>query len=117
MATKTTTTFVDDLDGTELPEATKSTTFALNGSTYEIDLSDANAEKLTAALAPFIEKARSVRAGRTASRGGASSGRSDRDRLAKIREWAAANGHEVSSRGRVAATVVAAYEAATGDRG
>lgn len=116
MATKTTTTFVDDLDGTELPEATKSTTFALNGSTFEIDLSEKNGEKLAAALAPFIEKARPVRAGRATSRGGASSVRSNSERLAKIREWAQANGHEVSARGRIAATVVAAYEAATGDR-
>ena len=33
-------------------------------------------------------------------------------RVAEIREWARKNGHQVSERGRIAATVLAAYEAA-----
>lgn len=115
MATKTITTFIDDIDDSELPEGTKTTTFALNGTSYEIDLGEKNAAKLADALAPFVNKARPVRAGRGATRGAASA-RSNSDRLAKIREWAEANGHEVSARGRIAATVVAAYESATGDR-
>lgn len=115
MATKTITTFIDDLDDSELPEGTKTTTFALNGTSYEIDLGEKNAAKLADALAPFVNKARPVRAGRGAARG-ASSTRSNPDRLTKIREWAGSNGHEVSSRGRIPATVVAAYEAATGDK-
>ncbi|MGH7866182.1 MAG: histone-like nucleoid-structuring protein Lsr2 [Candidatus Dormibacteraceae bacterium] len=44
----------DDIDG---GEADETGVFALNGPTYEIDLS-ANADKLRAALATFIEKAR-----------------------------------------------------------
>jgi hypothetical protein len=119
MATKTTTTLVDDLDGTELPEGTRPTSFGINGSTYEIDLSGANAEKLAAALDPFIEKARSVRTARpsarmSSTRAGASA---NRDRLARIREWAEANKKPVASRGRIAESIVAEYEAATGDRG
>ncbi len=37
---------------------------------------------------------------------------SDRERTRAIREWAIANGHSVSPRGRIAATVVDAYDAA-----
>jgi hypothetical protein len=45
----------DDIDG---GEADETVTFALNGRTYEIDLSTKNADRLREAFAPFIEKAR-----------------------------------------------------------
>lgn len=45
----------DDLD--ESPEA-KTTTFALMGRPYEIDLSEKNIEKLEKVLQPFVDKAR-----------------------------------------------------------
>ena len=57
---------VDDIDGSEADETVQ---FALDGVTYEIDLSAENAEELRDALAPYIEHAR--RAGgrkRTSSR-------------------------------------------------
>lgn len=104
---------VDDLDGTPLGEAGESLTFALNAQSYEIDLSPDNAAKLREALAPFIE------AGRKMSRNGTPSAprtgsraRASRSDLNEIREWAQANGHQVSARGRIAAPVVAAYDAA-----
>src|SRR5664279_1282142 len=55
MATMTTVTVVDDLDGTEPAEAVS---FALDGASYEIDLSDENAEKLRDALAACAPSAR-----------------------------------------------------------
>ncbi|GAA2895270.1 iron-regulated nucleoid-associated protein Lsr2 [Microbacterium esteraromaticum] len=104
---------VDDLDGTPLGDAGESLTFALDAQSYEIDLSPENATKLRDALAPFIE------AGRKMGRNGAASaaraggrGRASRSDLNEIRAWAQANGHEVSTRGRIAAPVVAAYDAA-----
>lgn len=117
MATKTTTTFIDDFDNSELDPDVKSTTFALNGATYEIDLSEKNAAALAAALEPFIAKARPVRSTRASSKGGPKRASSNAARLGKIRDWAASNGHAVSSRGRIPAVVVEAYEEATGDRG
>lgn len=42
----------------------------------------------------------------------AAAGTSDRERTRAIREWATANGHSVSPRGRIAVTVVQAYDAA-----
>lgn len=116
MATQTFTQHIDDLDGTELPEGTRTTAFALDGKEWHIDLSEANVARLTEALSPFIEKARPVLATRGSSRKGSPGAKkSDPRRLAKIREWAGSNGHTVSSRGRISATVVSAYEAATGD--
>ena len=119
MATMTTVTLVDDLDGSE---AIESVSFALDGASYEIDLNEKNARKMRDSLAGYVSNARRVDGGR---RGGgraakARTGRTsrgprtapDREQTAAIREWARANGHEVSERGRLSANVLAAFEAA-----
>jgi hypothetical protein len=118
MATQTTVTLVDDLDGSE---AVESVAFALDGVSYEIDLSEDNAEKLRDALAGYVAGARRVdgnrRAGRARAAKPAKAARGsrtapDREQTAAIREWARANGYEVSERGRLSANVLAAFEAA-----
>lgn len=121
MATMTTVTLVDDLDGTEAEE---SVSFALDGANYEIDLSEENATRLRDALAVFVANARRIdggrRGSRSRSRGAAPSGKAakaprsapDREQTAAIREWARANGHEVSERGRLSAAVLQAFEEA-----
>lgn len=109
MAQKTITQFFDDLDGSPLEDGA-TVTFALERKSYEIDLSPENKAKLEDALAPFIKAARPA--------GSASAGRAPSARkapahdLADVRAWAAKNGHEVSSRGRVPAAILAAYAAA-----
>lgn len=113
---------VDDLDGTVLEVGAGETVlFSLDGTAYEIDLTDENAAALRASLAPFIAAARSVSARSTASaprrgRGGgggrAPQRRSGQRDYGPIREWAAANGYTVSERGRVPASVLEAYDAA-----
>src|SRR4051812_16082108 len=50
MAKQTTVTLVDDLDGKKAAEQVE---FAVDGMTYEIDLSAANSARLRQALAPF----------------------------------------------------------------
>jgi hypothetical protein len=73
MANRQIVEFVDDLDHTRIEEGGGTYTFSLDGRAYEIDLSDENADRLRAALAPFIEagrrrgRVRSVSAGRTRS--------------------------------------------------
>ncbi|MFI6601412.1 Lsr2 family protein [Nonomuraea sp. NPDC050536] len=110
MAKQIVTTFVDDIDGTE---AEGTTSFAIDGTNYEIDLSGGNRDKLEKALAPYINKARAVRAERTRGRRLASAGRAmSRETSAEIRQWAKANGLPVSERGRIASTIVEQYEAA-----
>ncbi|WP_277452773.1 Lsr2 family protein [Janibacter sp. DB-40] len=99
----------DDIDG---GEATETVTFGLDGVSYEIDLNEKNATALRDALAGYVGAGRRV-AGRRSS-GSSSSSRSNSNELAKIREWARANGHEVSDRGRISKKVRDAYAKATG---
>lgn len=111
MAQKVTTHLVDDLTGDTIEAGGKTVEFSFDGNHYEIDLSDDNADALRKAFSDYVAAARKV-----SSRGGrASSGskpRSDPDELAKIREWAATNGHEVSSRSRISQAVRDAFDAA-----
>jgi hypothetical protein len=107
MAQRVKVELVDDVDGTEADETV---TFALDGVTYEIDLSSANADKLRDALASWVGHARRSGGTRKAARNGSGGGRK-RD-LAKVREWARAHGHQVSDRGRISAEVQAAYDKA-----
>lgn len=100
----------DDLDG---GEATETVTFALDGVTYEIDLSDKNAATLREALAGYIGAGRRV-SGRRTSGTTTGSRSSSSGELSKIREWARANGHEVSDRGRISQKVRDAYAKANG---
>ncbi|MEV0616832.1 Lsr2 family protein [Nonomuraea sp. NPDC050404] len=112
MAKRIVESFIDDLDGSEAEGTTR---FALDGTSYEIDLSGTNREKLEKALAPFITKARAVRAERTGRgrRGAGASARAvSREKATEIRRWAKAQGLPVSERGRIAATVVEQYESA-----
>ena len=53
----------DDIDGGDADETVH---FALDGKTYEIDLSAANAATLRGAFKPFIEKGRPVAVGGSA---------------------------------------------------
>lgn len=97
----------DDLDGSPADETV---TFALDGATYEIDLSSANAGKLRDALAPYVGHARRA-SGRRSPSGRTQGSRAGAKRdLADVREWARQNGHKVSDRGRISAEVQAAYE-------
>lgn len=107
---------VDDLDGTILEVGEGETVlFSLDGVAYEIDLTAGNAAALRDALAPYVDAGRSVssRGGGTASSGAARKRRrSGQQDYSAVREWAKANGHNVSERGRVPASVLEAYEAA-----
>ena len=58
MAKKVTVTLVDDIDG-EAP-ADESIEFAIDGTTYKIDLSSKNAEKLRDQFSVWVEHARKV---------------------------------------------------------
>lgn len=105
MVQKVSYVLIDDVDG---GEAVESVTFGLDGVSYEIDLSEENASKLRDALAVWIGSARRSGGRRGAAAKPAPRSASD---AAAIREWAAANGHTVSPRGRIPAQVRAAYEA------
>jgi len=107
MARTTQILLVDDLDGSE---ATITLTFGLEGSQYEIDLSDANAADFRRALAPYIAKSRRLNGtGRARS---ANRPTADKEQLAAMRDWARRNGYKVSDRGRVSSQIQMAYHTA-----
>ncbi|GAB3025827.1 Lsr2 family protein [Nocardioides flavus (ex Wang et al. 2016)] len=108
MAQKVNIVLVDDLDGTE---ATETVTFGLDGTTYEIDLNDANAAALREAMSGYVGHARKVTGGARRTRK-AASGSSSSSNTKDVREWAKAQGMEVSERGRISADVQQAYDAA-----
>ena len=97
----------DDIDGSE---AAETITFALDGISYSIDLSEANAAKLRNAFAPYIAAGERERGSvqRRVSKGRKAGGAAATD----IRAWATSQGMQVSARGRVSAEVREAYERA-----
>jgi hypothetical protein len=121
MAQRTTVSLIDDLDGQS--EADETVEYAVDGVTYEIDLTTDHAEALREVFAPYVAAARRTggrarpgAGGRTrssSSEGAVSkaAGRS-REALKAIRDWAKSSGWAVSDRGRLPGNVVEAYEAA-----
>jgi len=118
MAEKRETYLVDDLDGTTSKTSNVSTVeFGLDGKTFEIELSDANAAKLRVALEPFLKAARKTGTQRGHLRshtGGKSSSAArpvsaDREQNQAIRAWAIKRGMKISDRGRIPAEVLEAY--------
>jgi hypothetical protein len=108
MAQKVTVALEDDLDGGPAAETVR---FGFGGTDYEIDLSKRNAAAFRKQLAPFIEHAR--KAGRAQPRRPSRTAAS-RQRSGDIRAWAKGRGIAVSERGRIPASVVEQYQAATG---
>lgn len=114
MAQRVSVELVDDLDGTASDNIT-TVSFALDGVSYEIDLSERNASTLREVLADFVAAGR-----RTGGRGkrGSSPTRlaarpaANREQTTAIRDWARQNGYEVAERGRIPTTVLEAFEAA-----
>ncbi len=106
--------YKDDIDGSE--KDVRTVKFELDNTSYEIDLGPKNHAKLQKALSPFIDAGTKVSArGRTASRGASPrrSGAADQKEFnARVREWAAANGHDVKPRGRIPETVIDLYHKA-----
>jgi hypothetical protein len=109
VAKQTTVILVDDLDGSE---ATEQVEFAVDGRSYEIDLSAANSAKLREALAPFISAARRPGGRRPAAPTTPSRPAADRVQNQAIREWAVAQGMKISERGRIPTNVLEAYRKA-----
>jgi nucleoid-associated protein Lsr2 len=108
MAQKVTVALEDDLDGGAADETVR---FGFGGTDYEIDLSAKNARTFRKKLAPFIEHAR--KAGRGPARRSARTS-AGRQRSGEVRAWAHDHGIAVSARGRIPASVLEQYRAATG---
>lgn len=107
MATKISVALEDDLDGGPADETVR---FGLGGSEYEIDLNKKNAKAFRKELAPYIGHARKAGGGQRRRSVRTSS---SHERSGGIRAWAKDNGIPVSGRGRIPASVVEQYEAAS----
>jgi hypothetical protein len=103
---------VCDLHDDETP-GTETVSFAVDGSSYEIDVCDAHGSQLRESFAPYVA------AGRRSGRGTAT-GRRRRGAArpsggvdpAAVRAWARSNNVKVSERGRISADVLDRYAAA-----
>jgi hypothetical protein len=109
MAQRVEVRLIDDIDQ---GDADETVTFALDGVTYEIDLSDKNAKKLRDDFASWVGHARRSGGARSTTKRRSSGAGAKRGDLAAVREWARANGHQVSDRGRISAEVQDAYDKA-----
>ncbi|MFE3281421.1 Lsr2 family protein [Nocardia sp. NPDC059239] len=110
MARKVVVELVDDYDGKSAAEET--VFFAVDGVAYEIDLSKLNAANMRGMFEQWTKHARKM--GRASRNVTASKTRPavDREQTQAIRNWARKNGFEVSSRGRVSAEILDAYNKA-----
>jgi|SRR5882724_877360 len=109
MAQKVEVTLIDDLDSSKADETV---TFGLDGTQYIIDLSGKNAKQLRESLAKYIDAGRKERGARLAGRGAGRKAASDGPNTSDVREWAKAQGIEVSERGRVAKDLIVKFQEA-----
>ncbi|WP_281885367.1 histone-like nucleoid-structuring protein Lsr2 [Agromyces rhizosphaerae] len=100
--------FVDDLDGSVLDGDAETVRFALDGTSYEIDLSPKNASALRSDFEKYVSAARKASLAGPPRRRRSSGSGTD---TAAIREWARAKGIDVPSRGRLPKSVIDAYGA------
>ncbi|MCU1532315.1 MAG: hypothetical protein JWO49_1886 [Arthrobacter sp.] len=92
----------DDFDGSE---ASETILFALDGAEYAIDLNDAHAGELREVFSRFTKAARKAGGRARTARPVASNAR-------EVRLWAAGQGLQVNTRGRIQADIMEKYEAA-----
>lgn len=112
--------FVDDLDGKE-SESVQTRRFSIGRQGYTIDLSDDNYEQFLKDFDKYVSVAvkeeapsRAVRASAPRRSSGATSDTDKGYTAADVREWAAAEGIEVSARGRIHREVIEKFEYAKG---
>jgi len=113
MAQRTTIHLVDDMDGKEIKAGNGDTVrFALDGTSYEIDLSRKNAATFRGLFDDYVAAGRRVSGGGGARRRSAprTPGR-DHDPKA-VRKWAASNKVKVPARGRIPHSVLERFKAA-----
>lgn len=106
MTTRTSTSLTDDIDG---GRADHTVSFALDGETYELDLSARNRAALHRSLAPFIAASRRLRNGIPEPTPFRALTRVD---PRTVREWARARGIPLTPRGRIPQEVVDQFRAA-----
>lgn len=101
MATKT--VLIDDIDG---GEADVTIAFVINGDPYTLDLSQANAAKFWKAVNPYIAAAQKNADRHNTAIQNLSETFEQRQ---VIRDWARAQGYDISDRGRIPIDIAEAF--------
>lgn len=109
MAQRTQVLLIDDIDG---GTAAETVAFGLDGSSYEIDLSEKNAARLRESLADYVAHGRKAALIRANARRRSASHSSSGPDTADVRSWARSAGYAVNERGRISSDVMEAYRAA-----
>lgn len=109
MAQKVLVLMSDDLDPDQ--EATDTIRFGIDGQQMEIDLSEQHINEMRELFAKYIGAGRKVGGGSRASARSSSTTHERTDVPKQVRAWAESNGVTLSTRGRIAAPVLAAFEA------
>ena len=108
MAKQVQTIIVSDISGDDANDG-ESVEFTYRGVSYAIDLTKQEADTFDQAMEVYTAHARRQSGRRT---GGSGKAKTDRQQLQAVREWARANGHTVSDRGRVSQQIQDAYNSA-----
>jgi hypothetical protein len=109
VAQKLQTLFIDDLDGSPADGTVR---FALDGTSYEIDLSAEHTQALRGALSRYIDAARREPGTRHPARSRRKPG-AGASASTEVRDWARSQGIDVKDRGRIPAELVVKFKAAT----
>jgi len=101
---------VDDLDGTVIdPQGGRTFTFRVEQVHYEMDLTQANIDRFHEAIGDYIAAARVLSSVEAEKPARSPRRRKSTTELAAVRDWARANGFEISSHGRVPVSIREAY--------
>ncbi|EJZ81601.1 histone-like nucleoid-structuring protein Lsr2 [Corynebacterium otitidis] len=111
MARKEITQYFDDIDSTPLEEdQVRVVHFSYGKNDYTIDLSEENARRFDEVIRPYIENARKRVTPTQGTR--RSTGQTRNSRAREIRQWALDQGKNVSTRGKIPADIIEAYNLA-----
>ncbi len=93
-------------------EAAETVNWALDGTQYEIDLTEKEAAALRKSLGKYKEAARKVSGpGRRKSPSSASTRNGGGPDTKAVREWARSQGYQVTDRGRIPTEIMEKYQA------
>jgi hypothetical protein len=112
MAKRTIAKYFSDLSGVEIESNSPTVYFAIDGTSYEVDLTDEEQTRLREAVAPYAAVGRRAAGGRRSSTSSASSRSTDGPSPKDVRAWAVEQGLDVPSRGRIPAEISDAYASA-----
>jgi hypothetical protein len=110
VAQKIQTLFIDDLDGSPAEGTVR---VALDGKSYEIDLSGEHAQALRGALSRYIDAARRAPGTQRPARARRRKPSAGDPDSTEVRDWARSQGIDVKDRGRIPAELVVKFKAAT----